>query len=100
MREEHPPPHLRVSSRLKSRLSPPTPAHGGEKNENAKKRKLNWHSKCLQAAGLEVKFPGKGSGGGSEDENWVLSITVETADQVYKGVLHTGVTLSMANRRL
>ena len=23
----------------------------------ADKRRLNWHSKCLQAAGFEVKFP-------------------------------------------
>ena len=26
-------------------------------NENAKKRRLNWQSKCLQAAGSEVNFP-------------------------------------------
>ena len=58
--EEHLALHLRVSSWLKSRLSPPTPAHSGEKNENAKKRKLNLHYKCLQAAGLKVKFPEKG----------------------------------------
>ena len=99
MEEEHPNPHLRVSSSLKSRPSPPTPAHGGEKNENTKKCKLNWHSKCLQAAGVEVKFPVKGCWGGSGDEDLVLSITVEIADQVYKAVLHTGVTLSIAARR-
>ena len=39
-----------------------TPSAGGtdEGNENAKKRRLNWHSKCLQAAGFEVKFPEEG----------------------------------------
>ena len=38
---------------------PSTPsASGADKgNKNAKKRRLNWHSKCLQAAGFEVKFP-------------------------------------------
>ena len=41
------------------RTVPSTPsASGADKgNENAKKRRLNWHSKCLQAAGFEVKFP-------------------------------------------
>ena len=36
-----------------------SPSAGGadKGNENAKKRRLNWHSKCLQAAGFEVKFP-------------------------------------------
>ena len=35
-------------------------ASGTEKNDNAKKRKLNWHSKCLKAATVEVKFPEEG----------------------------------------
>ena len=41
------------------RTVPSTPSAGGadKENENAKKRRLNWHSKCLQAAGFEVKFP-------------------------------------------
>ena len=41
------------------RTVPSTPSAGGadKGNENAKKRRLNWHSKCLQAAGFEVKFP-------------------------------------------
>ena len=44
------------------RPAPSTPSAGGsDKNsENAKKRRLNWHSKCLQAAGVEVKFPEAG----------------------------------------
>ena len=38
--------------------APFSPSAGStEKGENAKKCKLNWHSKCLQAAELEVKFP-------------------------------------------
>ena len=41
------------------RTASSTPSAGGadKGNENAKKRRLNWHSKCLQAAGFEVKFP-------------------------------------------
>ena len=43
------------------RTVPSTPsASGAEKGKNAKKRKLKCHSKCLQAAGGEVKFPGEG----------------------------------------
>ena len=39
------------------RIVPSTPtAARAEKDENAKKRKLEWHSKCLQAGGVEVKF--------------------------------------------
>ena len=38
-----------------------TPSAGGaDSNDNGKKRKLNWHSKCLQAAGPGVKFPEEG----------------------------------------
>ena len=41
------------------RTVPSAPSAGGadKGNENAKKRRLKWHSKCLQAAGFEVKFP-------------------------------------------
>ena len=40
---------------------PSTPSAGGaDKNDTTRKRKLNWASKCLQAARLEVKFPGEG----------------------------------------
>ena len=55
-------PPQRVSSRVRSELRPPSipSGSGAEKGENAKKRKLNWHSKCLQAAVVEVKFPKEG----------------------------------------
>ena len=41
------------------RPAPSNPSAGGadKSSENAKKRHLNWHSKCLPAAGVEVKFP-------------------------------------------
>ena len=41
------------------RTVPSTRSAGGadKGNENTKKRCLNWHSKCLQASGFEVKFP-------------------------------------------
>ena len=41
------------------RPGPSTPSAGGadKSSENGRKRRLNWHSKCLQAAGVEVKFP-------------------------------------------
>ena len=44
------------------RPAPSTPSAGGadKSSENAKKCRLNWHSKCLQAAGVEVKFPEEG----------------------------------------
>ena len=44
------------------RPAPSTPSAGGadKSSENAKKRRLNWHSKCLQAAGVEVRFPEEG----------------------------------------
>ena len=60
--DENPTPHSRVSRRVKNSLSPSTPSAGGanKSSENAKKRRLNWHSKCLQAAGVEVKFPEEG----------------------------------------
>ena len=40
------------------RPAPSTPSAGGadESSDNAKMRRLNGHSKCLQAAGVEVKF--------------------------------------------
>ena len=61
MKGEHPTPHLSLSSRVKSGPVPSTPGAGGaEESKNAKKRKLNWHFKCLQAAGLDVKFPEEG----------------------------------------
>ena len=44
------------------RPAPSTPSSGGadKSSENAKKRRLKWHSKCLQAAGAEVMFPEEG----------------------------------------
>ena len=61
VKEEHPTPHPRVSSRVKNGLSPRASSAGGaDKNDNAKKHKLNPHSNCLQAAGVEVKFPEEG----------------------------------------
>ena len=60
--EQHPTPHLRRSHRVEKQSAPSTPSFGGADNssENAKKRHRNWHSKCLQAAGFEVKFPEEG----------------------------------------
>ena len=42
--------------------APSTPSAGGanKSSENAKKRSLNWHSDCLQAAGVGMKFPEEG----------------------------------------
>ena len=37
-----------------------TPGGADRSSENAKKRRLYWHSKCLQAAGVEVKFTEEG----------------------------------------
>ena len=42
------------------RPAPCTPSGADKGSENAKKCRLNWHSKCLQAAGVEVKFPEEG----------------------------------------
>ena len=44
------------------RPAPSTPSAGGadKSSENAKKRRLNWPSKCLQDAAVEVKFPEEG----------------------------------------
>ena len=39
---------------------------------NTKKGKLTWHSKCLQAAGVAVKFPEEGYGGSSEEEDLIF----------------------------
>ena len=60
--EEHPTTHLRVSRQVKNGLPPPAPTPGGadKSSQNARKRRLNWQSKCLQAAGVEVKFPEEG----------------------------------------
>ena len=59
------------------RTVPSTPGTGGaDKDDNAKKRKLNWHSKFLQAAAMQVKFLEEGKGGGSQDEDLVFWITV------------------------
>ena len=51
------PTHKGEQSR-ENRPVPPIPSAGGADNrsENAKKRRLNSHSKCLQAAGVAVKF--------------------------------------------
>ena len=84
------------------RPAPSTPSAGGpdKSSENAKKRRLNWHSKCLQATGVEVKFPEEGMGGDSEDDDLVFWITVKIGNQVHKAVLDTGATLSIVARRL
>ena len=60
--EEQPTPHLRVGRPVRNGQPPPPPGAGGadKSSENAKKRRLHWHSKCLQAAGPEVKFPEEG----------------------------------------
>ena len=44
------------------RPAPSTPSAAGadKRGKNAKKRRLNWHSKCLQAAGVAVQFPEEG----------------------------------------
>ena len=59
---EPPTPHLRVSRWVKKRQAPSSPSAGGtdKSSENAKKRRLNWHSTCLQAAGVEVNFAEEG----------------------------------------
>ena len=46
----------------KQRAAPSTPSTGGadKSSENVRKRRLNAHSKCLQAAEVEVKFPEEG----------------------------------------
>ena len=60
--QQHPTPHLRVSRRVKNGLPLSGRSAGGadKSSKNAKKRDLNRHSKCLQAAGVEVKFPEDG----------------------------------------
>ena len=47
---------------MRSELHPPSnpSARSTDKGENTKKRKLNWHFKCLQAARVEVEFPEEG----------------------------------------
>ena len=44
------------------RPAPSTSSPGGadKSSENTKKGRLNWHSKCLQTAEVEVKFPEEG----------------------------------------
>ena len=49
--------HPREKRTVPSTLGAGSPDKG---SENAKKRRLSWHSKCLQAAGVEVKFPEEG----------------------------------------
>ena len=61
--EEHPTPRERMSHRVKNGQPPPTPCSAGgadKSSKNVKKLSLNWHSKCLQAAGVEVRFPEEG----------------------------------------
>ena len=60
--EEHPAPHLKGEQSGDNRPVPSTLSAGGadKGSENAKKRRPNLHSKCLQAAGVEVKFPEEG----------------------------------------
>ena len=60
--DEHPNPTPKGEPSGEKRPAPSTPsACGADKSsENAKKRSLNRHSKCLQAAGVEVKFPKEG----------------------------------------
>ena len=75
-------------------------ARGADEDDTAKKRKPTWHSKCLQAAGVEVRFPQDGQGGASEDEDLVFWMIVKIGNQVYKAVLDTGATLSIVARGL
>ena len=60
--EEHPNPTPKGEPSGEKRPAPSTPSAGGadKGSENAKKRRLNWHSKCLQAAGVEVRFREEG----------------------------------------
>ena len=53
-----PNPTLKGEPSGEPRPAPSSPSAGGadKSSENAKKRRLNWHSKCLQAAGVEVMF--------------------------------------------
>ena len=59
---DHPTPKRKVEWSGEKRPAPSTPSAGCADNssENSKKRRLNWHSKCLQAAGAEVKFAEEG----------------------------------------
>ena len=84
------------------RPAPSTLSAGGadKSSENAKKRRPNWHSKCLQAAGVEVEFPEEGWGGGSDDEDLVFWITRKIGDEVHKAVYDTSALLSIVARRL
>ena len=57
-----PNPTPKVEPSGEKRPAPSTPSAGGadKSSDNAKKRRLNWHTKCLQAAGVEVNFPEEG----------------------------------------
>ena len=52
------------------------------------------------AAGVDVKFPDRECGGGSEEEELVFWILVKVRDQLFRAVLDTGATLSIVARRL
>ena len=69
------------------------------KGKSAKQPKLTWRSKCVQAAGVEVKFPEEGSGGGCEEDESGFWITAKIGDQVYKAVWDTCAALSIMARR-
>ena len=58
---------------------------------------LNWHSRCLQAAGVAVQFPEAGCGASPEEEIW---FTVTIGDRSCKAVLDTGAMLSIVALRL
>ena len=55
-------PTPKVEPSGEKRSVPSTPSAGGadKSSENARMRHLNWHSKCLQAAGVELQFPEEG----------------------------------------
>ena len=73
-----------------------SPAAGGaKKGENANKRKLNRHGRCLQAAAVGMNFPEEGYEG-----DLVFLITVKIGDRVYKTVLDGAATRSLVARIL
>ena len=55
--EEDRPPSPAGKSEQQGEMTTASPPSTTEKGKNDKKRKLNWHPKCLQAAGMEVRFP-------------------------------------------
>ena len=56
----NPTPKGEPSGEKQPALSTPSAGGADKSSENAKKHRLNWHSKCLQAAGVEGKFPEEG----------------------------------------